>query len=193
MADRVLVDSGYQTKFVYVACAEAEGVAQPWMPARGFGTSQAMATPYRPVKQTGARVAMIGDGYHVARLQSPRVRVVEFDADQWKSWVHARLSTPLDQPGSMTLYQAVPTEHLGLAKHLTAEKQIQEWAATKGLITKWVAVHRNNHWLDAAVLAAVAGHMAGARVEPDAPKAVGAAERPQTDWFARQQKGGRRR
>ncbi len=46
---------------------------------------------------------------------------VRVNADHWKTWVHQRLSTPIEKPGSMTLFKAQPNEHISLAKHLTAE------------------------------------------------------------------------
>ena len=80
------------------------------------------------------------------------------------SFVHNQLQTPAGQPGGLTLYHAQSTEHLSFAKHLTAEKRVEEFIAGKGLVSRWEAVHRNNHWLDALALACVGGHGIGERV-----------------------------
>jgi hypothetical protein len=96
--------------------------------------------------------------------------------------VHNRLQTPAGQPGGLTLFQAPAMEHLSFAKHLTAEKRVEEFIAGKGLISRWEAVHRNNHWLDALALACVGGHESGQRiVTPEmAPRAP---HRPRTyEW-----------
>jgi hypothetical protein len=83
------------------------------------------------------------------------------DADAWKTWIHQRLSNPLDQPGALRLYKAPPQEHLSLAKHLTAERKTEEFIAGKGVVTRWERIRRQNHWFDALYNAAVAGHAAG--------------------------------
>ncbi|MEX2170051.1 MAG: hypothetical protein WD851_12140, partial [Pirellulales bacterium] len=54
------------------------------------------------------------------------------DSDQWKTWAHQRLSTPIGQPGAMTLYSALPQEHLTFAHHLTAEKKVEEFVPGTG-------------------------------------------------------------
>src|SRR5690349_3906368 len=94
------------------------------------------------------------------------------DADQWKTWVHQRLSTPMDKPGAMTLYQAAPQEHLALAKHLTAERKTEEFVTGKGVVTKWERLRKQNHWFDALYNACVAGHLAGVRLVEEVPKPV---------------------
>jgi hypothetical protein len=57
---------------------------------------------------------------------------------------------------------------LGLAKHLTAEKRVEEFVPGKGLLSKWKRVHRNNHWFDALYNAAAAGHFCGFQLLPEA-------------------------
>src|SRR4051794_24568017 len=70
--------------------------------------------------QTGSQVSCVGEGYHAAWLPVQQLHLIEVDSDHWKTWVHQRLSTPLGSPGAMTLFQALPQDHLSLAKHLTA-------------------------------------------------------------------------
>jgi hypothetical protein len=86
------------------------------------------------------------------------------NADHWKTWGHQRLSTPVGQPGAMTLFQAQPKEHLSFAKHLTAEVKTEEFISGKGLVTKWERLRRSNHWLDALYNACAAGHLCGVRL-----------------------------
>src|SRR5688572_14161327 len=54
-------------------------------------------------------------GRSVNRLRDQRLYLAEVNADHWKTWVHQRLSTPLGQPGAMTLFQTQPKEHLSFA------------------------------------------------------------------------------
>lgn len=108
---------------------------------------------------------LAGDvGYHVAFQRAPRMYLVEVDADHWKTFVHQRLTTPVGQPGAMTLYQTSSYEHLSLAKHLTAERKTEEFLVGKGVITRWERVRKQNHWLDALYIACAAGHLAGVRL-----------------------------
>lgn len=159
--DHVWIDAGYMTDVVYAFCRESR---KPFKPAVGRGASQQRQQWYNRPKSTGAIVKKIGEGFHISWIASERMRLVEVDADHWKTWIHQRLVTPLDQPGAMTLYQAVPHEHLSLAKHLTAERQVEEFIAGRGVVTRWERVRKNNHWLDSLYNAAAAGYLAGVRL-----------------------------
>ena len=64
----------------------------------------------------------------------------------------------------MTLLQTNPAEHLALAKHLTAERKIEEFVTGRGVVVKWERLRRQNHFLDALYNACAAGHHAGARL-----------------------------
>lgn len=211
-------DSGYKDTVAHEHCRESW--AQPIPPTRqrryrvtkGFGVGQHAGgggLRYRaPRSSKSPTVAMVGEHYHIVRLRRGRNKqqqLVELDVDHWKSWLHQRLATPADRPGAMTLYDCPPHEHLTLAKHLTAEKEIQEFDPGKGMITRWKRVNRQNHYLDAAVLACAAAHLAGVRliiegsdadtVPPKAAQAKGAAPAPapaKPGWFAQQRRMTRR-
>ncbi len=145
----VLVDSG---NWESTAVAFTRESGPGFLPAKGFGT-----------QQIGRRKTMNDPGYE-AVLQPAGHTLVEINADLWKCHVHARLQTPAGQPGGLTLYSATPIEHLSFSKHLTAEKKVEEFIAGRGLVTRWEAINRNNHWLDALALACVAGHGVGVRI-----------------------------
>ena len=108
-----------------------------------------------------------GENYHVNRLASDHTHLFEIDADAWKTWIHQRLRTPVDQPGALRLFKAPPQEHLSLAKHLTAERKTEEFIAGKGVVTRWERVRRQNHWFDALYNAAAYAHSAGVRLIQD--------------------------
>ncbi len=129
----------------------------------------------QPADKTGSQVKYIGEGFHVNLLRAQQILLVEVDADHWKSWVHQRLSTPLGQPGAMTLYSAPAQDHLSLAKHLTAERKVEEFIAGKGVVIRWEAVRRQNHWLDALYNACAAGSLCGVSLVNDLPPAPAAA------------------
>jgi phage terminase large subunit GpA-like protein len=144
-----LVDSGNWESTVVAFCRES---GPGFLPSKGFGT-----------QQVGRRKQMHDPGYEPVPQPAGHT-LVEINSDCWKSFVHARVQTPVGQPGGLTLYHAPPTEHLSFAKHLTAEKRVEEFVAGRGLVTTWRAVSRNNHFLDACAMACVAGHGVGERV-----------------------------
>jgi hypothetical protein len=158
----VFIDSGYMAPVVYAFCRES---GERLRPAVGRGASQQYGRERynRPV-QGGGSVSAMGDGWHANWLPAERLHLFQADADYWKTWVHQRLSTPLDKPGAMTLFKAQAVEHLSLAKHLTAETKTEEFIAGKGVITKWERVRRQNHWFDALYNACVAGNACGVKL-----------------------------
>ena len=159
--DQVWIDAGYQEDVVYAFCREA---GERFRPTLGRGASQQRRQWYNRPKSTGSIVRYIGEGYHIVRMKTAGVHVVEINADHWKTFLHQRLNVPMDSPGAMTLFRTLPREHTAITKHLTAERQIEEFVTGKGLLTRWERVRRNNHWLDALYLASAAGHFCGWRL-----------------------------
>jgi hypothetical protein len=150
-----LVDSGWQTDVVYAFCRES---GAGWHPAKGFGHSRyERGRIYKPPRSKDRAIAFVGEGYHVARLTAKRTRLFDVNADHWKSRLHDGLRTPVGAAGAVTLYKAEAARHLTLGKHLTAEKQVRDFLPGVGEVTRWEALHRNNHLLDACCLALVAG------------------------------------
>lgn len=164
--DQVWIDSAYMQDVVYTLCRESVGLVV--RPTVGRGHGQQHALSYTRPKSTGNLVRFIGEGFHVVRLKKDRVDLVEINSDHWKSWVHQRLSVAVGEPGGLTIYKAAPHEHLKFAQHLTAEYQEEEFVAGKGVILRWFAKRRMNHWFDATYNACAAGWMAGARLIGDA-------------------------
>ena len=174
--DVVFVDAGYTTEVVYAFCRE---VGERFRPALGRGTDQQHRQWQGKAAQTGSRVSSIGEGYHTAWLPVQQLHLVAVDADHWKTWVHQRLSTPMGTPGAMTLFQALPQDHLSLAKHLTAETKVEEFVSGKGVVVRWERLRRQNHWLDALYNACAAGHLCGVRLVDEVPKPAPPPPRPE--------------
>jgi phage terminase large subunit GpA-like protein len=157
------IDAGYMTDVVYNFVRE-HPPNRRILPAIGRGAAQQRTQWYNRPTSTGSVVRHIGEGFHINLLAGSATYLVEVDADHWKSWVHQRLATPMDQPGAMTLFAAPPAEHLSFAKHLTAETKTEEYVAGRGVVTKWERVRKNNHWFDALYNACALGHYAGIRL-----------------------------
>jgi hypothetical protein len=171
-----LIDAGY-LQDVAVKLSQESG--ETFIPSLGFGNQSGNR---KMVRQSGSRVLAIGDGYEVVQLPGG-ARVIEINANQWKSWFHARLRTPVGKPGAFTLFYS--TDHKSYGKHIVAEREMEEFIKGKGLVTRFEAMSRNNHWLDASSMACVAGHAAGQRIItaeiPAAP--IQAVERPDRRGF----------
>jgi phage terminase large subunit GpA-like protein len=170
----VFADSGYMAPVVYAFCRES---GEPFRPAAGRGASQQHRQWYnRPTQGGASTVNWLGEASHAVWLAAEQVRLVEMDADYWKTWVHQRLVTPIGSPGAMTLYRAPAQDHLSLAKHLTAEVKTEEFVAGKGVVTKWERVRKQNHWLDALYNSCVAGYGTGVRLVDEVVPQVQARE-----------------
>lgn len=136
-----------------------------WFAALGFGIGQRRSGQTK--RDTGSTVVGVGEKYNV--IERPDgAQYIEVNSDYWKSWWHARLRSPLNQPGSLTLFDS--NEHLSWAKHQVAEKEVEEFDPREGTVKRWEAVSRNNHWLDSSMLACVAGHAAGMRLIAQQPQ-----------------------
>lgn len=154
----VFVDVGYKQDTIREFIRES---GQGWWGCKGFSRLTDESN-----NRQGSKLVGKGQDSVVVDLLDGLPPIVEAQANAWKSWLHARLQTPMGQPGAMTLYNPGPksVEHMGFSKHLTAERKVEEFIAGKGLVTKWEAVNRNNHWLDASCMSCVAGWFAGERL-----------------------------
>lgn len=155
------VDSNYQTAAVYAACRESGGL---FVPTRGHGVKQYGTTPYLRPKKRGGDVRYIGDEYHVSRRSADQVDLLHINADHWKTRVHERLSCPENEGGAIRLYEAPPSGHLTYARHITAEKRVEEWEPGVGTIVRWEKIRKANHFLDATEIALVVGDYHGGKV-----------------------------
>lgn len=161
--EQVWIDSGYQPTVVDVFCLESGERFRPYI---GRGTSQMRRQRYRQPKTTGATTLHVGDHYHVVRLQrnDQWTIIVEIDADHWKTRVRQQLAIPVTATGALTLFQTLPHEHRTFARHLTAERQVEEFVPGKGKIVRWEALRQRNHFFDALYAAAAAAHGCGVRL-----------------------------
>ena len=173
--DAVFIDSNYaeHRRVVYAFCAESNESLERdrYFPTEGYGSGHQRQLYYTNPKKMGRTVSLIGEAYHIMRVPDAElgtVDVVAINADQWKAFVHERLMTPLDKRGAMTVYAAMPHEHISFSRHLTAEERYEEFVAGTGpgtgMVTKWRRLRKSNHWLDCLYNACVAAHLCGANL-----------------------------
>lgn len=165
------VDSGWNQEIVLLFCGESQG----FIATKGFGTK--IKNNQRRVgdkSETGwvLRWAPPNAGYELMEHQGTKAKMLQANADHWKSWTHARIQTPMGQPGAFTLHHATqPNQHLGFAKHLTAEVKRETFEAGKGVVIWWEQKHKNNHYLDSTAIAELVGHACGERLMGEKPAA----------------------
>lgn len=158
------IDSGYFPDAVYNFCAEYKNNSV--RPIKGWGTTRdpGQGSLYPAPLKIGGSIIQIGERYHFALQDNRRTVLAHIDADYWKTFLHRRLAVPMDAPGAMTLCGGEVNEHMKIAKHITAEKCVEEFVPGKGKIARWIRERRENHWGDALYIACAAGHWAGARL-----------------------------
>jgi hypothetical protein len=159
---RLLIDSGYVPEVVHDVVMHT-GLAAIVVPSRGVG----IGATSRPMSEWELKPGeRRGFSWILARTSDRATRVVRFDANAWKTFLHARLAVPLGDPGSLSLYGSQPGEHQLLSEHLTAEsptlvsakgRTVAEWQMRPG--------QSDNHWLDTLGLCAVGASFQGCCLE----------------------------
>lgn len=93
------------------------------------------------------------------------MRVVRFDANHWKTWLHGRLSCDPTSAGAVTLWGSSGTDHRLIADHLINGETPTETVGRGRTIIEWKPIPgRDNHWLDCLVGAAIAASQLGCAV-----------------------------
>ena len=174
-----LVDAnwGELTTTVYEACREAaKKFGLRVVPSHGipYGPAKCPISRYERKKNKGA---VLGDEWMMPPAHKCRgVRHVVFDAGRRKSFLWRRLTTPVGDPGSLTLFNAKPSRHRLLSEHVTAERGTQV-SGPWGEMTVWTLIPgRENEWLDILSGCCTAESMCGGRLPAaplSAPQAAG--------------------
>jgi hypothetical protein len=160
--DRCLVDANWSasTDVVYQFCRQSK-YANILLPSHGryVGASSIPFSEYK--RKRGDRVGL---NWPIPVVTGKRaVRHVLFDTNYWKSFVHARLSVPMGDPGCLSLFGGSPDGHRLIADHICSEYRVQTEGRGR-TVDEWKLrlSGSDNHWLDCLVGAAVAASMQGA-------------------------------
>ncbi len=167
--ERCLIDAnwGTSTDVVYQFCRQSNHAAV-LLPSHGrfVGASSIPFSEYR--RKRGDRVGL---NWRIPNVAGRRaIRHVVFDANYWKSFLHARLAVAMGDPGCLSLYGRDAEHHRLLAEHITAEYRVRTEGRGR-VVDEWKLRPEasENHWLDCAVGAAVAASIQGVRLpETDA-------------------------
>ena len=160
--ERCMIDAnwGQSTDIVYQFCRQNKHSAI-LLPSHGryVGASSKPMSEYR--RQVGDR---LGFNWMIPNVLGKRaVRHALFDANYWKSFIHARLAVAMGDRGCLSLFGKQPGIHQLLAQHFTAEYRVKtEGRGRKVDEWKLRPEASDNHWLDCIVGCAVAASMSGA-------------------------------
>jgi len=95
--------------------------------------------------------------------RSSEFRHVAFDANFWKTFLHARLATLAGDKGSLSLFGKKPEQHRLFAEHVA---DTETYVVTEGqgrTVHEWRVKPSkpDNHWFDCLVGCAAAASMVG--------------------------------
>lgn len=169
----MLIDAGDNTSTVYRYCNQSE-FASILLASRGKGITAAG----RPMAEWPRHP---GERRHAHWIVGPepnsRQRRVLVDTNHWKSFVQARIATPMGGRGCLSLWgdtkkSADQWRHRCFAEHLTAETRVNVAEVRGGAAGRTTAVWRqipgrDNHWLDCIVGCAVAASIRGTALFED--------------------------
>lgn len=183
---RLMIDAnwGESTDIIYQFCRQSK-FSQLIIPSHGkyIGAASIPFSEYRKTK--GDR---FGFHYLIPSLKGKRaIQHVLIDTNYWKSFVQARLATPMGDKGCLSLYGHEPTAHIMLAEQLSAEYFVPVTAKER-IVNEWrlkPGAH-DNHWLDCLVGCAVGASMMGSSMKVVADPGAFASSAPAVSFSAMQ-------
>jgi hypothetical protein len=155
--ERCLIDSGWLSATIYQFCRESPHAGIIY-PSKGIGRTPTA----RGVSEWKPRPGE-ASGWHwrLTMSETGRGRMVQFDPDAWKTFLHERLNTPMGGRGRLALFGREAAAHALLGQHCAAESS--EPKTLRGsTFDKWTArVGADNHLLDVMVGLLLAGSVQG--------------------------------
>ena len=102
--------------------------------------------------------------------RSSEFRHVAFDANSWKTFIHARLATIAGDHGALTLFGKKPEQHRLFAEHVADAETYFVTAGQGRTVHEWrpKPPKPDNHWFDCLVGCAVAASMSGVKAPGEA-------------------------
>lgn len=157
------IDTRYYGKSVRLFCM-ANREHQQFRAIQGF-TTKTFTCP----KTITLRHPVISDEYYIEN-GTRGSQIVKLNADFWKTAVWDGFNTPMEEPGSLTLFRGDMALHAEFAKHVTAERSEDVFVQGVGWKKVWIQEQRNNHYGDCMAYARAAAHFCGVRIlaEPQA-------------------------
>jgi hypothetical protein len=187
--ERLFIDAnwGDSTDVVYQFCRQSKHAAI-LTPSHGRGIGAGNAPMRDWQKKPGERH---GTNWRISQAQGRAVRHCTFDANFWKSFLHARLAVGIGGRGCLSLPGDSPARHRLIADHLAAEYRVRTEGRGR-TVDEWKLRpdRPDNHWLDCLVGSAVAAAIQGCTL-PEMQQATTAKKRVKFSEIQRQRRGTR--
>ncbi len=157
--EKLLVDMGYKSGIVANVKHKVGGAAMVLSKGMGLRAGSKPMSTYR--RHPGE---IHGHNWYFPNVnKSSEFQHVAFDANYWKSFVHARLVVAPGDPGALTLFGKTANEHALFAEHIAGS---ETWTLTHGQgrdVQEWKPrpTRPDNHWFDCLVGCAVAASISG--------------------------------
>ena len=155
----MMIDTGWATDVVRTFVRQSPRRHQ-LLPSKGMGIGpgQTPMSEYR--KRPGER---LGHGWVWGSAGPDGLRLLRYDANQWKTRMAGMLTRPMGSRGGVTLAGPRAADHAMLGMHLSSE--VPTPTSAKGVtVNLWTRIpNRDNHLWDCLVGAAVAASVGGLR------------------------------
>jgi hypothetical protein len=154
---------------------------------RGLSSSQDRVRYQHPTQETKTK-PHIGEEYYVAWADKYALHYLIVNADYWKTVMREGFAPREEDPGLLTIFDAVTEDEIALvnqlAKQIVAERAYMTIVPERGEVLCYANdSNRANHFGDALYNAIMAGHLCGVRIdEPECAlgTAIAAATQPKT-------------
>ena len=171
--EKILVDAnwGASTEIVYQFCKESKH-SRIMLPAHG----QYVGASSRPFSDYSRKVGdRVGPHWRIPGKSPRKARHVLIDANYWKSFLYARLSTAIGDSASLS-FNGKASLHTNIFSHILAEEAVAVEAKGRRVDEWKVKPNKDNHWLDCLAGCCVAASICGAAI----PAVGGAVENKKT-------------
>jgi hypothetical protein len=166
--DSIIVDTGYQSEVVHSVVRSTPYAASVY-PAKGRGVT-ADQKPITEWKQEAGE--LVGWHWRLTPANNKASRLLMFDSNHFKTFVHQRLATPIGAPrnGSLSLYGAKGYDHDMLASHLASEYPTKTIGRNRTVyVWKTRPDCHENHSLDWLTMSAAGASRAGITLDAIGP------------------------
>ncbi len=162
--ERMLIDAnwGTSTDVVYQFCRSSQHAAV-LLPSHGRFVG-AGSIPFSDYKRK--RGDRIGLNWRMPSVAGKRaIRHVVFDANFWKSFIHARLATAMGDRGALSLFGKDPHAHRLFAEQCAAEYRVRTEGRGR-TVDEWKLRPEasDNHWWDGVIGCAVSANICGTQL-----------------------------
>ncbi len=172
--NQIVIDSGHRGEAIYRFAQEMRELL-PVMPSKGFGIGARKRPWESEQKKPGERYGLGWRMPPLKRLRTPRN--VHVDTNRWKTFLCDCWNTPLDESGAWAFFKGGPQRHRLIADNCSSEfatqteghgRKVYEWQLKPG---------RDNHLLDALILAGVGASINGAKAPSEEVQKIKKARR----------------